>query len=77
MAGTSLPAMANLFAADGAVSPARAAAPAKDARQRVDSVAAVALPAANPRECWMVNRSDRVRFIQTPGPAIPGLPESG
>ena len=59
MAGTSVPAMANLFAADGAVSPARAAAPAQDARQRVDPVTAVVLPAANRRGCWIVNRSDR------------------
>ena len=51
MAGTSLPAMANLFAAGGAVSPARAAAQAQDARQRVDPVTAVALPAANRRGC--------------------------
>jgi len=42
MAGTSLPALANLFAS--AVSPAKAAAPAQqDARQRVDPVTAVAL----------------------------------
>ena len=41
MAGTSLPAMANLFAAVGAVSPARAAAPAQDARQRADPVTVV------------------------------------
>ena len=39
--------MTNPFAADGTVSPARAAAPAQDARQRVDPVTAVALPAAN------------------------------
>ena len=43
MAGRTLPAMANLFDADGTVSPARAAAPAEYARQRVDPVTAVAL----------------------------------
>ena len=44
-------AMAYIFAADGAVSPARATALAKDARQRVDPVMAVALPVANRRGC--------------------------
>ena len=51
--------MANLFAADGAVSPASAAAPAQDARQRVDPMTAVAIPATNRRGFWIVNRSDR------------------
>ena len=66
MAGTSLPAMANLFAAGGAVSPARAAAPAQDAHQRVDPVTAVALPAANRRRCLIVNRSDRAGSSKPP-----------
>ena len=60
--------MANLFAAAGAVSSARAAAPAQDARQRVDSVTAVALPAANRRGCWIVNRSDRAGSSKPPVP---------
>ena len=51
--------MANLFAADGAVSPARAAAPAQDARQRVDPVTAVVLPAANRRADWRSNADSR------------------
>ena len=38
--------MANLFDADGAASPARAAAPAEDPRSAVDSVTAVAFPAS-------------------------------
>ena len=60
--------MANLFAAAGAVSPASAAAPAKDARQRVDPVTAVMLPAANRRGCWIVNRSDQAGSSNPPVP---------
>ena len=71
MAGTSLPATANLFAADGAVSPARAAAPAQDALQRVDPVTAVALQAAKLRRCWIVNRSDRAGSSKPPVPRFP------
>ena len=63
--------MANLFAADGAVSPTRATAPAQDARQRVDPVTAVALPAANRRGCWIVNRSDRAGSSKPPVPRFP------
>ena len=39
--------MDNLFAADGAVSPDRAAAPAEEARQRLDTVTAVTFPACH------------------------------
>ena len=73
MAGTSLPAMANLFDADGAVSPAKAAAPAQDAHQRVDPVTAVALPAANRRRCWIVNRSDRAGSSKPPVRRFPDI----
>jgi len=71
MAGSILPAMASLFAAGGAASPARAVAPAQDARQRVDPVTAVALAAANRRGCWIANRSDRARSSNPPVPRLP------
>ena len=45
MAGRPLPAMNHHLDADGAVSPARAAAPAEKARQRLDRVPAEAFPA--------------------------------
>ncbi len=44
MAGSMLSAVVNLPDADGAVSPARAAAPAEEARQRLDTVTAAAFP---------------------------------
>ena len=43
MAGSILPAIVNLLDADGAVSPAKAEAPAEDPGKRVDSVTALAL----------------------------------
>ena len=45
MAGRSLSAMNHHLDADGAVSPEWAAAPAEEARQRLDRVPAVAFPA--------------------------------
>ena len=41
--------------------------------KRVDSVTAVALPAANRRGCWIVNRSDRAGSSTPPVPRFPDL----
>ena len=60
--------MANLFAAAGAVSPAKAAAPAQDVRQRVDPVTAVALPGTA--------SGARVQRNQLPNPPASRLPDT-